>query len=218
VGKCRKHPAKQAFLLIPAGVIFGATLFLFRRPLLFTVGDFLVVRDDLAPADVIHVISGPNERVDYGIQLYQQGYARQLFFTGRGGQAQRARGRAVRRGVPPAAVVTDGSRVTSTYSEAVRLKEFIAESPDPIHSVILVSDPFHMRRARWAYRQVLGGQVTLQMAPVPFEQSLYQRRWWSDSESREMVLSEYVKILYYYARYKLSWGPVREWLASFDWD
>jgi hypothetical protein len=54
------------------------------------------------------------------------------------------------------------------------------------------------------------------MAPVPFEVSPYQRRWWNDGASRAYVKDEYLKMAYYVARYQLSWGPLKEWLASFD--
>jgi hypothetical protein len=56
----------------------------------------------------------------------------------------------------------------------------------------------------------------VQMAPVPFGQTPYQRRWWADTVSQQYVRNEYVKLAYYLARYQLSWGPVREWLASLD--
>jgi uncharacterized SAM-binding protein YcdF (DUF218 family) len=213
---------KHLPVIAVAVVLACATLFLARRPILLAVGDFLVVRDDLRPADVIAVISGPDDRTDYAIQLYKQGYGKQIFFTGgwcpviQGNHAERGKERALEQGVPPQAIATDGSPVNSTYSEAVRLKEFIAESEAPIQSVIVVSDPHHMRRARWTYRLLLGDQVSIQMAPVPFELSPYQRRWWTDEESRQYVKNEYLKIAYYYARYQFSWGPVREWLASLD--
>jgi hypothetical protein len=32
------------------------------------------------------------------------------------------------------------------------------------------------------------------------------------------VFEEYVKMMYYYARYKLFRGPIGEWLASLDRD
>jgi hypothetical protein len=54
------------------------------------------------------------------------------------------------------------------------------------------------------------------MAPVPFEMSPYQRRWWTDAASHRYVKDEYQKLAYYVARYQLSWGPLKEWLASFD--
>jgi uncharacterized SAM-binding protein YcdF (DUF218 family) len=198
--------------------LLGIILWLAGRPILLAIGDFLVVQDDLSHADLIHMISGPHYRVEHATRLYQQGYAGQLFFTGRGSQAYDARALAISQGVPPQAVAADGFRVTSTYSEAVRLKRFIAQSEVPIRSVIISGDPYHMRRARWAYRRVLGDKVSLQMAPIPFESSPYQRRWWTDKRSLHGVLEEYLKTVYYYARYKFSRGRVRDWLASLDRD
>jgi uncharacterized SAM-binding protein YcdF (DUF218 family) len=150
--------------------------------------------------------------------------AKQVFFTGgwckeiQGDHAWRGRTLAVAAGVPEAAVVGDADAVHSTYAEAVRLRAFIAGSPVPIRSVIVVSDPFHMRRARWTYREVLGGGVRVEMAPIPFQNTPYRQRWWEDPLSQQYVADEYKKMVYYYARYRLSWGPVQTWLASFDTD
>lgn len=197
---------------------------MFHEPLLLFIGDFLVIQDKLQPADVIHVIAGPDYRSDYGIQLYQHGYGKQIFFTGGWCKfhnyfhGQHAKERSIEQGVPVEAIAINDSQVTSTYSEVVKLKEFIDQSQVPIHSVIVVSDPHHMKRARWTYRQVLGDQISLEMAPVPFKLSPYQRRWWTDKESLQMVWNEYRKFVYYYVRYRLSWGPIRDWLASLDRD
>ena len=211
-------------IIIAPVVVLGAILFLLHEPLLLAIGDFLVIQDKLQPADVIHVIAGPEYRTDYGIQLYQQGYGRYLFFTGgwcsfhNYFHGQHAKERALGQGIPKEAIAIDESQVTSTYSEVVRLKEFIDQSQVPIHSVIVVSDPHHMRRARWTCRQVLGDQISLEMALIPFEMSPYQRRWWTEKKSQQMVWDEYWKFLYYYARYRLSWGPLKDWLASLDRD
>ena len=205
-------------------VLLGAALLVFRKPIALAAGDFLMTRDELQPADVIHVIAGEDYRTDYAIQLYQQDYGKQLFFTGgwctyhNFYHGQHSRQLAMKQGVPEEVIAIDESQVMSTYEEAVRLKEFIAQNPDPIRSVIVVSDPYHMRRARWTYRHVLGAEVRVQMAPVPFDLTPYQQRWWTDDASRRYVRDEYLKIVYYYARYQLSWGPVKEWLASFDRD
>jgi uncharacterized SAM-binding protein YcdF (DUF218 family) len=171
---------------------------------------------------VIHVIAGRDYRTAYAIQLYQQGYGEQIFFTGGWCishnlyHGQHGKDLALEQGVPSEAIAIDDSDVTSTYSEAVRLKEYIASSLVPVHSVIVVSDPYHMRRVRWTYRRVLGDEIRLQMAPVPFELSPYQRQWWIDEASRQYVWDEYLKLAYYYARYKFSSGPLRQWLVSLD--
>jgi len=213
---------KHVLVITCIVVLLGVILFLTREPVLLAIGDFLVVQDELQPADVIHVISGPDDRTDYAIQLYKEGYARQIFFTGgwctfhNYYHGQHGKERALEQGVPPEAIALDDSRVTSTYAEVLQLKEFITHSQAPVRSVIVVSDPFHMRRARWTYRHLAGDQVSVQMAPVPFELSPYQRRWWTDERSREYVKNEYLKIAYYYARYRFGMGPVQKWLASFE--
>jgi uncharacterized SAM-binding protein YcdF (DUF218 family) len=214
---------KPILTLGVAILLVGSILYLIREPILLAIGNFLVVQDELNSADAIHVISGSdNTRIDYAIALYQQGYANQIIFTGgwcpctEANSAEYGRARALQQGVPGQAIVIDGAEVTSTYAEIVQLSQVLSHSPVPIRSIIGVSDPFHMRRSRWTYRQVLGDQVSLQMAPVPFEAGAYQRRWWTDEASRQYVKEEYTKIAYYYARYKFSIGPLQEWLAAFD--
>jgi uncharacterized SAM-binding protein YcdF (DUF218 family) len=213
---------KKRLIAFVTIVLFGAALFIFRKPIALAIGDFLVIQDDLQQADIIHVIAGEDYRAEYAIQLYEQGYGKQLFFTGgwcttyHRFHGQHSKELAMEQGVPEEAIAIDDSHVMSTYAEVLRLKEYIDQNPGSIHSVIVVSDPFHMRRARWAYRHVLGDEIRVQMAPVPFEQTPLQRRWWTDYVSGRYVLFEYLKMPYYYARYQLSWGPVKEWLASLD--
>jgi len=181
-----------------------------------------VVQDALQPADVIHIIAGADYRAEYAIRLYQEGYGKRLFFTGgwcpeiQGEHGELGRALALERGVPAGAIVTDDTEVTSTYAEVLRLQAYIAQSPEPIRSVIVVSDPFHMRRVQWTCWRVLGPGVRVQMAPVPFELTPYRRRWWADPASRQYVRDEYLKTWYYIARHQLAFGRLKEWLASFD--
>jgi uncharacterized SAM-binding protein YcdF (DUF218 family) len=114
------------------------------------------------------------------------------------------------------AIAYDDSKVTSTYMEAERLKEWIEHSSTPIRSVIVVSDPFHMRRAKWTYKKVLGNDIEVQMAPVPFEQTPFQKAWWENLESQKYVRDEYQKYMYYLLRYRFSSGMFHTWLASLD--
>jgi len=217
------HPLRIAIASIALVAILAAGfLFIFREPFLQTIGDFLIVQDQLNPADVIHVISGENYRAEYGIQLYNQGYGKFLFFTGGWcpyhniNHAQYSKETALAQGISPNAIVTDEAEIDSTYAEAIRLKEWIDLQTQPVNSIMVVSDPHHMRRARWTYRRIFGDEIKIIMAPVPFEMSMYQRQWWKDAESRSMVKDEYLKFAFYIARHQLSWGKLRDWLANFD--
>lgn len=212
-----------AFIVIFV-VLLATIFFLFKEQISLAVGDYLVIQDKLRPVDVIHVIAGDDYRTDYAIQLYKQGYAKYIFFTGglcqfhgydHGEHGQQL---ALSQGVPQEAIAFDDSSVTSTYSETLRLKAWIDQSPVPIRSVVVVSDPFHMRRARWTNRHVLGKGIEIIMAPVPFEQTPYKQQWWTDESSRKYVEDEYKKTVYYFLRYQLARGWFSGWLASFDKD
>jgi uncharacterized SAM-binding protein YcdF (DUF218 family) len=209
-------------VLIALAVVVIAVLFFTRARWMTWLGDFLILDDHLQPADVIYVIGGKDYRTDHAVHLFQQGYAGTLFFSGGWCRFHnyfhglRAQDRSRAQGVPAEAIVIDDTSVSSTYQEAERLRDWIDHRPSRVRSVIVVSDPFHIRRARWAFRRVLGGRVRLQMAPVPFEMTPFRRRWWTDPASRAYVESEYGKYPYYILRYQLSRGPLRRWLASLD--
>ncbi|OGP57434.1 MAG: hypothetical protein A2162_08590 [Deltaproteobacteria bacterium RBG_13_52_11b] len=217
----RLRHSKTAILLSLVA-LGGLLLFIFREKCLLSLSDYLILQNDLHRADVIHVIAGEDYRTDYGIRLYQQGYGKMLFFTGGWCKThlyhhgEHAKARSLARDVPLNAIVIDDTVVTSTYQEAERLKEWISRSSARIHSVIVVSDPYHMRRARWAYKKVLGDRIEVQMAPVPFEWTPYRRYWWTQQASRRYVREEYEKLVYYILRYQISRGKLQRWLASRD--
>jgi uncharacterized SAM-binding protein YcdF (DUF218 family) len=221
-----KHERASKFLfgIFIAALILGIHTIIFHEQILLNIGNFLIIQDDLEPADLIHVIAGLNHRADYAIHMYKLGYGKRIFFTGgwcpshNHYHGEFSKKRALDQGVPLEAAVADDSCVTSTYSEIVRLKKFIEETYSPIHSVLVVSDPHHMRRARWAYRKVLGKDFNLVMSPVPFGHSPYRQRWWEEEGSKRLVKDEYLKWGYYIARYELSWGFLKDWLASLDRD
>jgi uncharacterized SAM-binding protein YcdF (DUF218 family) len=197
-------------------------LVLVRAQWLPSIGDFLIIQDQLHPADLIHVIAGEDYRTDYAIQLYKEGLGKTFFFTGGWCEihqyyhGEHAHELSLEQGVPAEAIAFDDSKVTSTYMEAQRLKAWIEQSSSPIRSIIIVSDPFHMRRVWWTYRKVLGDRIEIQMAPVPFDLTPYQRTWWKDRESRNYVRDEYSKFIYYLFRYQYSWGFLKDWLVSLD--
>ncbi len=191
-------------------------------PALQEMGKFLIVNDPLQKADLITAVSGPSYRITYAAQLFQKGLGGRLFFTGGFNENEQrydadwSEYLAKTEGVAPEAIFTDDSTVISTYQEAERVKAFIEAHPDQIRSVIVVTDAYHTRRARWAYEKVLGDQVKVIMAPVPFEQAGYSSRWWANATSRKLVLTEYLKYFFYLLRYQWTSGPLQHWLTRFD--
>lgn len=148
-------------------------------------------------------------RVDHGVALYQQGFGKKMFFTG--GRVE-PRGMynlpdsfssgdyAEMQGVRSGDILSYGSKSANTYEEALALRELL-DKETSIQSVIIVSTPYHLQRARWTFNKVVGYRVDLQYAPVPFAISQYKQRWWEDKLSLAMVKNEYLKLLFYFLKY-----------------
>jgi uncharacterized SAM-binding protein YcdF (DUF218 family) len=209
------------FLGVSLGIV-AIVLFILREQILASIGDFLMIQSEIKKAGIVHVISGADYRADYGINLVKEGYAPLIFFTGgwcdeiQGYHGARGKARAISQGVSPSAIVVDDTKVTSTYDEALRLKAFLDSQPDPITSIMIVSDLFHMRRVDWTYRKIFGPEVQIILAPVPIEKTPYYRKWWEDTDSRQNIKEEYLKLAYSLLRYQFTSGPLKSWLASLD--
>lgn len=194
---------RPSYRLLIVTIFLALVLLLMSTTILRGLGRYLLVADDeLQPADLIHSLGGNFSRLDYTYTLYRQGYAPTIFVTG-DNDAALYRRYLVSKGIPPVAIRPDISYATSTYEEALELKAYLDQTP-AVRSVIIVSSPYHMRRACWTFEHVLGDRVTLQFAPVPFEFSPVQPQWWRDPGSRQSVISEWVKLVYYHLRYSMS--------------
>ena len=204
------------YLIFPFIVVCALLL------LLRLIGDALIVNDPLQKSDLITAISGPEYRIIYAAELYKKGLGATLFFTGgfseenQRSEATWSRYVATITGVPEEAIAIDDTTVISTYDEAVLLKKYMEAHPGTIQSIIIVTDVYHTRRARWIYQKVLGKEIKILMAPVPFERTGLSKSWWSNAESRKFVFTEYLKFAFYILRYQMTSGPLQQWLSRFD--
>lgn len=112
------------------------------------------------------------ERIRHGVWLYENGYADYIIFTGGYGtgaaysEAYVARNYAIAAGVPPESIlIEEYSRTTeSNFSYAIHLMEI-----HEIETVIIVSDPLHMKRAM---RMARDAGLVAYSSPTPT--SMYQ--------------------------------------------
>ncbi|MDR1075047.1 MAG: YdcF family protein [Xanthomonadaceae bacterium] len=117
-------------------------------------------RDQAVPADAIVVLGAAaydarpspvfEERIRHGVDLYRQGYAPKLIFTGgfgngaRFAESQVARRYAERHGVDADAILIETVSRT-TWGNLVEARKLMRANG--IHRIIIVSDPLHMARA-----------------------------------------------------------------------
>ena len=121
------------------------------------VGD----RDQAAPADAIIVLGAAaydakpspvfEERIRHGLDLYRQGYAPKLIFTGgfggtgaRFSESQVARRYALKQEIPATDILIE-NRSRTTRQNLVEAKRLM--DAHGMRRAILVSDPLHMARA-----------------------------------------------------------------------
>ncbi len=180
-------------------------LMLVLHPLWLTaMGDFLVARDDLQPADAIVVLAGNSPyRVQHAVELYHAGWAPKVLISNEvvlshGVEATWVQLRAaglVQLDLPDDAIVPLAQIAQSTHHEALGSRDLMLERG--WQRAILVTDPFHMRRALWAFRGVWQ-PAGLSVIASPAESSKYNlTEWWRDPNKATRLIQEYVKYPYY---------------------
>ena len=152
---------ERALRLLGAGVLIAFALVVFT-PLANRVAALVAVAPDPGKADAIVVLGGGGEwprgelsstalhRTLGGVRLYREGLAPLLVLSGSQGrfppsQAERRRLLASMCGVPGEAILTD-ERAYTTEQEAQRVAALLR--PRGARSILLVTDPYHMQRAR----------------------------------------------------------------------
>jgi uncharacterized SAM-binding protein YcdF (DUF218 family) len=112
------------------------------------------------------------ERINHAINLYRKGQVRKLIFTGGQGnpgeptEASAARDYALQSGLPASDILIEDKSHT-TYENILNAKQ-LADTHG-IHTVLIVSDPLHMKRA-----MTMARDVGLVAHPSPTPSTRYQ--------------------------------------------
>ena len=163
-----------------------------------------IVLDTPQPApkasDAIVVISGDEQmaRFQEGLNLYQRGLGQYLVFSGAAydngtSNADVMRGLAVKRGVPAGAILEE-SQGEDTWGNAVYTRQVLEDHG--LHSAILVTSPYHARRARLTFDAAYAGSgITLMVHAAPDSQ-WRKLSWWQQPETRRLTFTELQKLAY----------------------
>ncbi len=165
---------------------------------LMAVGHFLAVEDPLVKADAIVALSGDQgARTATAVDLWKRGFAPVIVFAGSSEDpaslpsAEIMKREAVRLGVPVDRVLTEPSSAT-TKENATRVSDILRGYQ--ITRVILVTSPYHQRRASILFeRQLEGTSITFRNYPArddEWDPSL----WWASEPSRSLTLVELAKL------------------------
>ena len=173
------------------------------------LGRGLVMKPCEGPADVIVVLGGGGpERAAHGIQLYRQGMAPRIWFTGDRPvpemtgftDGQLARDFAVREGVPASDIVL--LNTSSTWEDGQQIAARVKKKG--LRRIVIVTNWYHSRRALAVIRKHLAGKsVQVYYSPPPTSVRCPDRCW-SRDEWMIVIVNEWIKIGLYAVKYKLA--------------
>lgn len=156
-------------------------------------------------ADAIVVLADDPSRAFQAADLYRQGYAGRVYVSVprvRKSDALLAANGIVlprseelfrrvllARGVPEAAIRTFGRDLSSTRAEAEAVRAELAGSA----KLLVVTSPYHLRRARMIFREALPGR---ELRFIGSRYEAFPRRWWTDQDAARAVVLETAKLAY----------------------
>lgn len=182
--------------------LVAACLYVTRASWLPLIGQALIISDPLQHADAVLPLAGDMSRVPYSVQLFVASAADWLLLTNDDPNPQalaQKRAEAEATGVPADRIVVVPGIATTTYDESVRIRK-LAQARG-WHSLVVVTSPYHTRRARIILREVFSS-TSIMVSVVPVEPSWYRAEdWWQYPTSRAMTLLEYVKLVAYWTGY-----------------
>ncbi len=191
-------------------------LLLFYTPLIWFIASPLKIVQPPQKADAIVVFAGGvgesgrpgqgyEERVQHATELYNRGYAKHIIFSSGYLYAFKEplmmKALAVSLGVPEAAIILE-DKAANTFENVKFSKEILDKSK--WNKVILVSSPYHMRRASLVFNKI-APDITVFYSPIPA--SLFYshgietkgKKTWKQTNMRQIegILHEYLGIAYY---------------------
>lgn len=168
----------------------------------------LVIGESPRRAAAIVPLAGDRDRVVYGAELFNEGYAKWFVITNMKLELpgidesydELVLREAIRQGVPQDQILVSTEIVETTMAEARALRQLAEEQG--WSSLLVVTSPYHTRRARHILRDAFAGSgITIRVGPVPGH--WYEpQSWWQEADGLRLTWDEYVKYGLYLAGYR----------------
>jgi uncharacterized SAM-binding protein YcdF (DUF218 family) len=160
-----------------------------------------------SPADLLLALGGETgDRVLTAASLFRAGFVPRMLVTGIDTSPPEVRPAYLHwraqvlaeQGVPLERIIYDADS-TNSWEEAVNTRRTM--EANGWRRVLVVSDPYHMRRLSWAWGRVFrdsGLNYTLVATSPKWWDA---DGWWRDDKSALVVFNEYIKLAYYLVKY-----------------
>lgn len=171
------------------------------------VGGMISAQDQPRRAEAIVVLGGGLFRPLHAAKLYAQGFAPEVYVVrpkpgpdakllplagvDMPPQQELYRRLLLRNGVPESAIRVYGTDVQSTVEEARTLAAILGDQP---RTLLLVTSPYHVLRARIIFQDAMPQSTILAIAATddPFPSP-----WWSEQHGAVRVVNETAKLAWY---------------------
>jgi uncharacterized SAM-binding protein YcdF (DUF218 family) len=209
-GKLRRWLVRIAWLAAAAGALILAG-YVFRAPLLTGLARAWVVNEPAARAGAIVILGGGVENRPFAAaRLFHEGVAPEILYMNvklspaeemgvYPSEAELTRRILLSNNIPASALQMIGTNVTSTYDESRAVRAWVRQNGAA--SIVITTDLFHTRRARWIFRRELRDTpVKIYVAaadPVGFKIN----DWWQNEGSVIQFQNEIIKSIYYWFKY-----------------
>lgn len=196
------------------GLVFllgGLFALCFARDLLVIAADQWIIEESFEQADAVFILGGGvNIRPFEAARLFNRGRVKQvLYVRGRLRQTDLLKltypdyllmEKVLRKlGVPDEKIVVAGTDVTSTYDEAVALRDW-ARTND-VKSVAIPTGDFHTRRVRFIFNRVLAEEDIDVFVTWSTDRFYDHDTWWTHERGLITFQNEVIKYLLYRFRY-----------------
>ncbi len=177
--------------------VFLAAVIVIIIPL--SISFYLSPQDNLSKCDAIVVISGGDTtaRLAEGVNLYKDGWAPKIIFSGAAAQGEISNALAMKREALTRGALESEILIEEESTTTEENARFVAEliTNNDIKSIILVTSPYHQRRAYNHFRKELGdGFVIINHSAK--DQNWSKTNWWDNATARFLTLGEVLKNFY----------------------
>jgi uncharacterized SAM-binding protein YcdF (DUF218 family) len=206
----RRAGKRRVFGCLIALLVVVAVLGVSWRRWLPLIAAYLDVSELPRHADFIVTLSGGSghltpdghwvsSREYEAAKLYREGMAANIIISVYSGEdgVKAAKNDLAQAGVPGNAILVN-DKPTSTWDEAQQLLDMLRANS--AHSAIIVTDAYHIRRARATFRRLQTDpaiELIFVACPAAFDYST----WWDSEDGRAAIGDEYAKIVYYLIHY-----------------
>jgi uncharacterized SAM-binding protein YcdF (DUF218 family) len=158
-------------------------------------------------ADVLVDLGGETgDRTLTAASLFRDGFAPRILVTGLDTSPPEVRPAYLHwraqvlaeRGVPLDRIIYDADS-TNSWEEAINTRRTM--EANGWRRVLVVSDPYHMRRLSWAWGRVFRDSGLSYTLVASSPQWWDPDGWWRDDNSALVVINEYIKLAYYLVKY-----------------